>query len=95
MGFFWPFALLALLALPVLAWWYLRNLSRPSEAVAMHPDLELLLRANASSGFSWRRTLPAILYLGALALKYKIAGRTRRQENPLEALARSNNSRSG
>jgi Ca-activated chloride channel homolog len=67
-GFSWPFALLALLALPVLAWWYRRNLERPSEAVAMHPDLELLVRASASSGFSWRRVLPAVLYLGALAL---------------------------
>jgi Ca-activated chloride channel homolog len=67
-GFSWPFALLALLALPVLAWWYSKNLERPSEAVVMHPDLELLLRASASGGSSWRRVLPAVLYLAALAL---------------------------
>lgn len=67
MSFLWPWALLALLLLPLLAFVYLRGLSRPAEAAALHPDLRLLAQASARP-HPLRRHLSALLYLGALTL---------------------------
>ncbi len=67
MSFTWPWALLALVLLPLLAWLYLRALERPAESAALHPDLRLLAQASAKPR-PLRRHLPALLYLIAIAL---------------------------
>ncbi|AFZ69178.1 VWA domain-containing protein [Deinococcus peraridilitoris] len=66
MSFLWPWALLALLLLPVLVTLYLRGLSRGAKTVALHPDFHLLAQAGGHKR-PVRRHLPALLYLGALA----------------------------
>lgn len=67
MSFLWPWALLSLLALPLLVWGYLRALPRPARTAALHPDLALLAQASRRPR-PLRRHLPALLYLGALTL---------------------------
>ncbi|GHF45677.1 Ca-activated chloride channel family protein [Deinococcus metalli] len=67
MTFTWPWALAALLLLPLLVWAYLRGLPRPARSVAIHPDLALLARAQGRPR-PLHRHLPALLYLGAVAL---------------------------
>ena len=67
MSFLWPWALLSLLALPLLVWGYLRGLPRPARTAALHPDLALLAQASRRPR-PLRRHLPALLYLGALTL---------------------------
>ncbi|EYB69477.1 Mg-chelatase subunit ChlD [Deinococcus phoenicis] len=67
MSFGWPWALVSLGLVPVLAWLYLRGLARPAGAAALHPDLRLLAQA-AGRPHSLRRHLPAVLYLLALTL---------------------------
>ena len=67
MSFTWPWALLALLMLPLLVWLYLRGLGRPAQLAALHPDLQLLAQASARPR-PLRRHLPALLYLLALTL---------------------------
>lgn len=66
-GFFWPYFLLALLAIPLLVWLYRRSVNRQAEAVVYHPDAEFLTTMSAPR-FSARRELPAILYLVAVGL---------------------------
>lgn len=66
-AFLWPWALLGLLILPVAIWLYRRNLERHSEAVVLHPDLEVLARAG-SKGSGFARFIPAILFVDALAV---------------------------
>ncbi|MFC4455748.1 VWA domain-containing protein [Deinococcus sonorensis] len=67
MSFLWPWALLALLAVPLLVWVYRRGLGGPAHSAALHPDLRLLAQASRQPR-SLRRHLPAGLYLAALAL---------------------------
>jgi Ca-activated chloride channel family protein len=66
-SFTWPWVLLALLLAPLAVWLYLRGLERPAESALVHPDLKLLLAARGH-GRSFRRHLPALLYLLALVL---------------------------
>lgn len=67
MSFAWPWALLALLTLPLLVVLYLRGLRRPAQVAALHPDLKLLAQASARPR-PLRRHLPALLYLLATTL---------------------------
>ena len=65
MVFMWPWALILLMLLPLMVWWYLRGLRLPSEAVVFHPELALLRKASSSTQ-RWYQHLPAGLYLLAL-----------------------------
>ncbi|WP_216327233.1 VWA domain-containing protein [Deinococcus aestuarii] len=67
MSFIWPWALAALVLLPLFVWLYLRGLGRPAQTAALHPDLRLLAQARGRPR-PLRRHLPAALYLGALTL---------------------------
>jgi Ca-activated chloride channel family protein len=67
MTFEWPFVLWGLALVPALALLYLRLLRRAPRRAVMIPNLELLARASAYHG-RWRRWVPAVLYLGALAV---------------------------
>ncbi len=66
-GFIWPLQLLVLVLLPLMAWLYLRNVSRPAEAVVYHPDAEFLTQVRKQR-FSVRRDVPVLLYLVAMGL---------------------------
>ncbi len=66
-GFLWPWMLALLLALPLLVWLYRRALRRPSETVALHPDVALLARASAGRR-RWTAHIAAALYLAACGL---------------------------
>jgi Ca-activated chloride channel homolog len=66
-GFIWPLQLLALLLVPLLIWLYTRNVTRPAEAVAYHPDAEFLAGV-ARQRFAVRRDIPVLLYLLAVGL---------------------------
>ena len=66
-AFLWPWALLGLLLIPVAVWLYRHNLERHSEAVVLHPDLEVLGKAGAR-GSRFARFIPAILFVDALAV---------------------------
>lgn len=66
MSFAWPFALVALVALPVLAglyWWQLRRRRRR----AVTYSSVALIRAAAPARTAWRRHVPFALLLAALA----------------------------
>jgi len=65
MVFMWPWALILLMLLPLLVWWYLKGLRLPSEAVAFYPELALLRKASRTTQ-RWYQHLPAGLYLLAL-----------------------------
>lgn len=65
MAFLWPWALLFCLLVPLLVWLYRRSLRPPAEAVVLHPDVAMLVRARRNRG-NWRQHLSAGLYLLAL-----------------------------
>ncbi len=67
MSFTWTWLLLALLFIPILAWLYLRNQSRPAESVVLHPDAEFLQRIGQKR-FSKGRDIPAMVFLLAIAM---------------------------
>ncbi len=62
MTFGWPFVLWALVALPLLAWVYLRLQLRRPRGVVLVPNVEMLARA-AGGRVRWRRWAPPALYL--------------------------------
>ncbi|WP_027893592.1 vWA domain-containing protein [Calidithermus chliarophilus] len=66
MGFLAPWVLLALLGLPLLVALYRRGVLGQSRAFAAYPEAQALLRAQAHN--PGRLHLPALLYLGAVAL---------------------------
>ena len=65
--FLWPWALSLLVLVPLLIWVYRRNLKPPATSIVFHPDLRLLLQAQASAR-QLKRHFPAALYLLALSL---------------------------
>jgi Ca-activated chloride channel homolog len=67
MSFTWTWLLLALLVIPVLAYFYLRNQARPAESVVLHPDAEFLQRI-AKKRFSKGRDIPTLVFLLAIGL---------------------------
>jgi len=62
MTFEWPFMLWALIALPLLAWAYLRLQWRRPRGVVLIPNVEMLARAAGGRG-RWRRWAPPAMYL--------------------------------
>jgi len=66
MGFLAPWVLLALLGLPLLVMLYRRGVLGRSRAFAAYPEAQALLHAQAHN--PGRLHLPALLYLGAVAL---------------------------
>lgn len=66
MGFLAPWVLLALLGLPLLVALYRRGVLGRSRAFAAYPEAQALLHAQAHN--PGRLHLPALLYLGAVAL---------------------------
>jgi Ca-activated chloride channel homolog len=67
-GFLFPWALLMLLMMPLLAWLYWRGINEPkSQAAVYHPDLALLRQA-ARRGRRWPQHLAAVFYGLAITL---------------------------
>jgi Ca-activated chloride channel family protein len=66
MGFAWPFALLSLLVLPVLAGAYLWQIRRRRRRAVTYSSVALI-RAAAPSRTAWRRHVPFVLMLCVLA----------------------------
>ena len=66
-GFIWQLCLLALVLIPLLIWWYYRNMKRPGENVALFTDVAFL-KSLVTPRFVARRDLPAALFVLALAL---------------------------
>ncbi len=67
MNFEWPFVLWLLVALPLLAWAYLRLQLRRPRGVVFVPNVEMLARAAGGRG-RWRRWAPPALYLFGIAM---------------------------
>lgn len=67
MTFEWPSVLWALVALPLLAWAYLRLQRRRPRRVMLVPNVELLARAAGGRG-RWRRWAPPALYLAGIGM---------------------------
>lgn len=74
MTFEWPFALWAIVVLPLLAWVYLKMRWRRPRGVVLVPDVAMLARAAAGRG-RWRRWVPPLLYL--LSIGVILIGLTR------------------
>ena len=76
MTFAWPFALLALLAVPALAAVYVAALRRRRRSAVRHSSVALV-RAAAPPRAAWRRHVPVALVLAALAALGLAAARPR------------------
>jgi Ca-activated chloride channel homolog len=66
-GFIWQLCLLILGLIPLLIWWYVRNVKRRGGGVAFHTDLAFF-QGLKSPRFAKRRDLPVVLFGLALAL---------------------------
>jgi len=78
--FAWPLALLALVAIPLGALWYVVASRRPSPNAVAYPNLELLASVAGTRG-RWRRRIPALLF--ALASIVGLLGLARPQARVL------------
>jgi Ca-activated chloride channel family protein len=66
-GFSWGLALLGLVLIPALLWWYARSILRPGGGIAMHTDLEFL-QSLKPARFARNRDLGALFFTLALGL---------------------------
>jgi Ca-activated chloride channel family protein len=67
MSFIWPAMLLSLLALPLVAWLYVRAQARRRQLAARYGSLGFVQPAGGGS-LGWQRHIPAALFMIALAI---------------------------
>lgn len=79
MSFAWPLALLALVLVPLLVWWYRAEQRRRARAAAAFVT-EPLKPSVAPRGPRWRRHLPMTAFLLALAVLIAAAARPQRSK---------------
>jgi Ca-activated chloride channel homolog len=65
-GFLWQLCLLALVLIPLLVWWYVRNIRRPGGGVAFNTDVAFF-RSLQAPRFVRQRDIPTVLFVLALA----------------------------
>jgi Ca-activated chloride channel homolog len=66
-GFIWQLCLLVLVLVPLLVWWYYRNIGQRGGGIAYHPDSVFFLNLQTPR-FAQRRDIPAALFVLAVVL---------------------------